>query len=144
MLLIIINKNNWNGIYLYVVDILVSSVSMHLYYITYKPIYKSCNTYFADQNTRKRMQKHTQTHVKTHAKDIYTHSKMYTNKRENAYKLCKMSYKCTQMHLQAYKNTQTYIKSTNSCKNANKRTLKMTQINVNNYIGSGCMGNLWI
>ena len=54
-----------NGNYLYLVDILVSGVPMHLYCITYKRIYNSC----------------------------YTHLKTHTNSGENAYKLCKISYK---------------------------------------------------
>ena len=42
------------------------------------------------------------------------------------------------------KYTNVFKKHTNSCKNANKRTLKMTQTYVNNYIGSGYIGNQWI
>ena len=37
-----------------------------------------------------------------------------------------------------------FKKHTNSYKNANKCTLKMTQTYVNNYIGSGYIGNQWI
>ena len=38
--------------------------------------------------------------------------KKYKNSRENAYKLCKISCKRKQMHLHVNKNTQTYLKIT--------------------------------
>ena len=67
----------------------------------------ACKTCKNIQNAGKRMIMHTKTHT-------------YTNSRENAYKLCNISYKSTQIHLYAY-----------------KLTLKMTQIYVNNHI-LGC------
>ena len=94
-------------------------------------------------NACEHMQKHTQTHdnahkhtqkltrTQTHLKMLINYVKFHTNSR-------KYIYTHTKIQKRTFKSTQTHVKTkTTYAKN-------MTQIYVNNYIGSGYIYNQWI